>query len=478
MGGDAKQMERISTPDRPAEAVSIPHLTDSMAYPSPDAMMFGTALNPVETKGGLTIGGGQVLPEIVPHPRPGSEQTLKTLLREFERANQDALERCVTIGIPAIVIENEHISQMTRHTDWGMEVTTQSQQQIDSYKTKYGLQAAYRATIADIRKPDKVDMRSSNRTHEMLAAFEACARHADIISIESLGGKEIFDHCIIRNDLTGLLFAQAVLGARDMAWLWSHIVTIAEKNDCIAGGDTDCAQANTAMFMAGGFISRDVSHTLAALCRAVSASRTLVAYEMGAIGPGKDCAYENPIIKAITGIPISTIGKAAACANMDLCGNLMAAVCDLWSNEAVEYHAMFGGSSVEVFTEILGYDVAAMNSAIQLGFEREFQACLINSDRYRSPQSFILCPDNAWAIGQAMVLNNASCYARARAAALTGGELMLSDSNLRFTAFEKESLLEYMRELEALPDDEENFIDLCLNRYSKVKGFRPVSYGL
>jgi methanol--5-hydroxybenzimidazolylcobamide Co-methyltransferase len=384
----------------------------------------------------------------------------------------------VTIGIPAIVIESEHVSQMTRHADWGMEITTQTQQQIETYRTKYGLQAACRVTIADIRKPGMVDMRDCDQTQEMLAAFEACAPYADILSIESLGGKELFNQSIIRNHLSGLLFAQSVLGARDRTWLWSHMVRIANENGCIPGGDTDCARANTAMFMAGGFISRDVSHTLAALCRAISASRSLVAYEMGAIGPGKDCAYENPIIKAVTGIPISTIGKAAACANMDLCGNLMAAVCDLWSNEAVEYQPMFGGSTVEVFTEILGYDVAAMNSAIQLGFQKEYQACLVSSDRYRSPQSFILCPDNAWAIGKAMVTHNASCYARARAAALTCGELMLADSNLRFTTFEQNVLLEYMRELEALPDDEGDFIDQCLRRYGKVKGFHPASYGL
>ena len=207
-----------------------------MAYPSSEDMMFGTALKPVETRSQLTIGGGPVLPEIVPHPRPGSEQALKTLLREFERANQDALERCVTIGIPAIVIESEHVSQMTRHADWGMEITSQTQEQIETYRTKYGLQGACRVTIADIRKPGTMDMRDSDRTQEMLAAFEACARHADILSIESLGGKELFNQCIIRNDLTGLLFAQSVLGARDMTWLWSHIVRIASKHGCIPGG--------------------------------------------------------------------------------------------------------------------------------------------------------------------------------------------------------------------------------------------------
>jgi methanol--5-hydroxybenzimidazolylcobamide Co-methyltransferase len=232
------------------------------------------------------------------------------------------------------------------------------------------------------------------------------------------------------------------------------------------------------MFMAGGFISKDVHHTLAALSRAISAGNTLTAIECGAVGPGKDCAYENPIIKAIAGIPISAEGKASACAHMDLCGNLMAAVCDLWSNEAVEYSNMFGGSSAAVFMEILGYDAAALNSAVELGYQKQFQACLINSDKYRSPHSFILSPDNAWTIGKVMVENNESFYSRARAAALKSGELMLNDSQLQFTVFDKESLHKYMKELESLPDTEDDFIDMCLTKYSKVKGFNPASYNL
>lgn len=453
-------------------------LSSSMAYGSSEEMMFGFAKKPVETKHGLTIGGGYVIPEIISHPRPGSEKTIKTLLREFERANYDAMERCVMVGHPCIVVENEHIYQMTANPRWGGEIAAQTAGQTAEFKEKYGLKSAYRSTIADIRKPDMVDLRDSEPTRNVLESFNECAKTADIISIESMGGKEISDYALIRNDITGLLFGQAVLGGRDMEWLWSQIVEIAKKHGCIAGGDTDCAQANTAMFMAGGFLSKDIPHTLAALSRAVSVSRSLVAYECGATGPAKDCAYENPIIKAITGIPISTEGKTSACAHSDLCGNVMAAVCDLWSNEAVEYHNMFGGSSAAVFTEMLGYDTAAMNSAIALGFQKEFQACLVNSDRYRDPHGFMLCPDNAWLIGKAVVDNNESLYARARAAANKCGELMLGDPLLRMTTFEKESLLSYMKEMESLPDKEEDFIDLCLERYGKVKGFRPASYGL
>jgi methanol--5-hydroxybenzimidazolylcobamide Co-methyltransferase len=449
-----------------------------MAYSSADEMMFGTAKYPVETKRGLKIGGGYVIPEIVPHPRPGSEKTMKTLLREYERANGDALERCVIVGHPYIVVENEHIFQMTHNPKWGGEIAAQTARQMDEYKDKYGLKAAYRSTIADLRKPDMVGMRDSDYTREVIESFNECAKYADIVSIESMGGKEIFDHAIIRNDIAGLLFGQAVLGGLDMEWMWNQIVEIAKKNGCIPGGDTNCAEANTAMFMAGGFISKDVPHTLAALSRAICVSRTLVAYECGATGPTKDCAYEDPVIKSITGVPISTEGKTSACAHSDLCGNVIAAVTDLWSNEAVEYHDMFGATTTAVFSEILGYDAAAMNAAVELGYQKEFQACLVNSDRYRGPHGFMLCPDNAYEIGKAVVANNASLYSRGKAAAVKCGELMLGDANLKLTAFEKECLNNYMKDMEALPDKEEDFIDMCMKKYSKVKGFNPANYGL
>jgi methanol--5-hydroxybenzimidazolylcobamide Co-methyltransferase len=453
-------------------------LSSQMAYKSADEMIFGTAKNPVTTKRGIKLGGGHVVPEIVPHPRPGSEKTMKTLLREYERANGDCLERSVIVGIPQLQIENEHVYQMTHNPKWGGEIAAQSAKQMDEYLDKYGLKASYRSTIADLRKPDMHDMRNSDYTREVLDSFRECSKYADVCSIESMGGKEIFDHAIIRNDIAGLLFGQAVLGGRDMEWMWTQIVDICKKNNCIPGGDTNCSEANTAMFMAGGFISKDVPHTLAALSRAICVSRTLVAYECGATGPTKDCAYEDPIIKAITGVPVSTEGKTSACAHADLCGNIIGAVCDLWSNEAVEYHDMFGGTTTAVFTEILGYDVAAMNSSIDLGYQNEFQACLVNSDMYRDTHGFILAPQNAWQIGKAVVDNNESLYARGKAAAVKCGELMLGDAKLKLTQFERDSLQGYMKDLEALPAKEDDFVDMCMKKYKNVKGFNPAAYGL
>jgi len=81
---------------------------------------------------------------------------------------------------------------------------------------------------------------------------------------------------------------------------------------------------------------------LAALVRAVAAVRTLVSYECGATGPGKDCAYENVFVKAVTGYPIPILGKPSACAYTSLVGNITMVVCNLRSNESVENVKLFG----------------------------------------------------------------------------------------------------------------------------------------
>jgi len=453
--------------------------TTKMAYGSGAEMMFGTAKYPVTTKRGIEIGGGFVHPEVVPHPRPGSEKTMKTLLREYEKANGDALERMVVVGHPTLQIENEHVFQMTHNPKWGGEIAAQTAKQMDEYLEKYGLKASYRSTPADLRKPDMHHMRTSDYTMEILETFEEVSKYADVVSIESMGGKEIFDHAIIRNDIAGILFGIGVLGAIDMEWMWDQIVAICKKNNCIPGGDTNCSEANTAMFMAGGMISKDVPHVMAALARAISAGRTMVAYECGATGPTKDCAYEDPIIKAMTGVPISTEGKVSACAHSDLASNIIMAVCDLWSNEAVEYHDMFGATTTSVFAEILGYDCAMLNTALELGYQEQMKEILVNSDMYRDSHSLIVAPDNAWEIGNAIVSNRAtSNYASARAGAIKAGEIILGDAQMKLTALEKNALDKAMKDLDALPDAEGNFIDQCLDKYKDVHGFNPDSYGL
>lgn len=451
-----------------------------MAYKSGDEMIFGTAKFPVTSKRGIKYGGGYVHPTIKPHPRPGTEKTKKTLLREYEKMNFDAMERMVIVGHPTLVVENEHVFQMTHTPDWGGDIAAQTARQMDDLLDKYGLKCAYTATIADLRRPEVHHMRTSDYTMEMLEAFKACSKYADHVSIESMGGKEVFDYALIRQDMEGILLGQGFLGSRDMEWMWDQIVAICKENKCIPGGDTNCSEANTAMFMAGGMVSKDVPHVFAALTRAVSAARTMVAYECGATGPTKDCAYEDPIVKSMTGVPITTEGKTSACGHSDLASNLIAAVCDLWSNEAVEYHDMFGATTTSVFAEILGYDCAQFNCAIDLGLAKEMQTILVNSDAYRDSHSLILVPDNAWAIGNAIVSNTGKgYYTRARAGAMKAGEIILADTKFKLTAFEKAALEGAMKQMDALPEDEGKFLDKALPKYSKlVPGLKLDAYGL
>ncbi len=453
---------------------------DSMAYSSADEMVFGTAKKPVKYGRDFEVGGGFVYPELVPHPRPGSEESKKSLLREYEKMVADVLERCVTLGFPGIQVELEHVYQMTKNPTWGGEIAAQTKQLMEDAYQKYGLKSAIRSTIADFRKPDQELIRQSDSLKTMLEAFEACASGGtDNLSIESMGGKEISDHAIVRQDIRGVLFGIGLLGSIDVEFLWKQIVAIADKYGATPGGETDCAQANVAMFMAGGYLDKSVPHTFAAITRAIAAGRTLVAYEQGAKGPTKDCAYEDPIIKAITGVPIAMEGKTSACAHADMLGNLVGACCDLWSNEAVEYHDMFGGTTAAVFSEILGYDVALMNSAIAMGKAKDLRDMMVNSDMYRDTHGYILAPVNAYEIGKAIIANDGSYYGRARAAAIKCAELMRSDSKLLLSDFERKVLDSTYDNLLSLPDSEQNFIDECVSIYKKtVPGFRLENYGL
>ena len=158
-------------------------------------------------------------------------------------------------------------------------------------------------------------------------------------------GKEVHDQALMYGDLKGIVTSMGILACRDMAWLWKHISEISQEYNCISGGDTACGFSNTAMQLAGQGM---IPNVLAAIDRAASAPRSLVAYEYGAIGPSKDCAYEGPIIKVITGYPISMEGKSSSCAHFSPLGNIAGALADLWSNESIHrlLHYFFSGPSL------------------------------------------------------------------------------------------------------------------------------------
>lgn len=453
----------------------------SMAYSSWDEMVFGRSLYPVKCGFNLEIGGGMVHPELKYHPRPGTERDLDTIYHEYERMTKDILDRCIQIGLPSVVLELEHVFQLTNNPKWGKEIAHMTKWLLKEYYDKFGLKGALRVTVADIRKPEN-GYRGSREYDKIIESFRLSAEAgADILSIESIGGKEVFNYAITRQDLVGCLFAIGILGSLDMEYLWKDIVMIAKEYKIIPGGDTDCAHSNSAMFLAGGFTSNELSHVFSALIRAVGSARSLVAFDVGARGPDKDCGYEGPIIKAITGCPISMEGKSCACAHSDLMGNISAAVCDLWSNEAVQYGEMFGGTTPAVFTEILGYDVAQMNSAISLGTEKILRDIFIASDEFRDPQAYIISPKVAYNIGSSLVKGN-NYYERAVFALRKAYEELrkaIEENMLLLSQREREVFSECGKVIDKLPESEDEFLINCIKTYKNlVPNFRLDSYGL
>jgi methanol--5-hydroxybenzimidazolylcobamide Co-methyltransferase len=459
-----------------------------MEYKSPEDMVFGEAKYPLTYGLGQKIGAGTVVPEINFAPRPGSEKSPATLTREYvDYITKDILDRAVTLGFPAVQLENEWIHQMGNDpAKYAKPVVAGQKALMQKYHDEYGISLSIRHTIADPRLAEKGMRPGMDKVHEypekVIASAEvAAANGADVLSIESMGGKELSDYAILHQDIRGWLFGIGYVGSIDMEWLWPQLVDICKKNKIIAGGDTNCAGANTSMFMAGGYLDKDIPRTFAAVTRAIASARTLVAYECGATGPDKDCGYEGPILKSISGKPSAQEGKGAQDSHADLMGNLMAQVCDLWSNESVEYHAEFGGSSVACWLGVIGYEAALMNTSKQMKQDKVLRDIYAASDSYRSPEGFILRYDNAFKIGQAIVAEGNDIYLRSKAAGMKAAELIAeanAKGQMKLNKHEKDMLAKIQTDLKALPDEASKFEEQCLKAYKDVPAWNPKNYGL
>lgn len=397
---------------------------NKLAYNSHEEMTFGVCKHPVTCGFGITIGGGVVLPEVnytLP-PMDVTPEDETKILELYETIVNSVLSRMATLAVPGVVLEFEHVPPMTIHSTVGANITRITKKVMQHYYEKHELKSALRVTVCDTREQGKPPLiRTGDAAKIVLDSFRKNAQAgADMLSIESIGGKEISDIAIMEGDIVECLFALGVLAPRDMHFLWSHIVSISKEFKVIPAGDTACGFANTAMIMAD---KKYVPNVFAAVIRAMSAVRSLVAFEEGAVGPSKDCAYEGPVIKAITGYPISMEGKSAACAHFSHMGNIAAAVCDLWSNESVQNIKLLSGFAPEVFSEILAYDCRLINQATKEGFERQFTKLLVNSDEYKSVHAFIISPEASFAIAETITPSN-SDYEKTRLAGIRACELI------------------------------------------------------
>ena len=442
-------------------------------------LTFGIAAHPVRCGNNLVIGGGEVYPEInftLP-PMMLDHQTWPTAVSHYEQIAAMVVRTARRLKLPGLVVEFELLPPMTENPEWGAEVTRLLAKALrDAYETD-GLKSALRVTPIDLRDAIRPpQLRSGAMWDTMKRSFIACATAgADILSIESVGGKEIHDEAMMYGDIAGIIFALGVLAPRDMGFLWDEIVRISKDHEVIPGGDSACGFANTAMQLASQSMLPEV---LAAVIRAASCVRSLVAVERGAVGPSKDCAYEGPVLKALTGIPISMEGKSASCAHFSPVGNITAAMCDLWSNESVQNVRLLSGYAPEAFLELLAYDCRLFNIALASGTSEVYQKMLVDSDALLSPQALILTPSATLRIA-ASVLAEKSWYGKTVAAARMGFAIIseaAADEKIVLPKPERAWLSRIERGLDSLPENEETLIASMKESYGSK--FDPRSYGL
>jgi methanol--5-hydroxybenzimidazolylcobamide Co-methyltransferase len=445
-----------------------------------DRLLYGVCPHPLSCGLSLTIGAGTVFPEVnftLP-PITICDDTWADIIAQYEEMATQIVRRAVAMAVPGIVLEFELLPAMTERPEWGAEITAILKRHLLAAHEKHHLASALRVTPTDIRDQVKPPlMRTGEPWQRLRRSFELCAEAgADILSIESVGGKEVHDRALMYGDFPGIVFALGVLAPRDMTWLWGQIVSVCSAHTgVVAGGDSACGFANTAMQLAH---QKMLPEVLAAVVRAMSAVRSLAAFEQGAIGPSKDCAYEGPVMKAIAGVPISMEGKSAACAHFSPIGNIAAAMCDLWSNESVQNVRLLSGNAPEVFTELLAYDCRLMNAAAGQGGALQMRDWLTASDEWLSPQAVVLSPAATIRIAGAIVAENTP-YRQTVAAGRVAVDLLKEGAaaeKLHLSRKEQQWLQRIESALYELPAEESVLLAALEEQYGSL--YDKASYGL
>jgi len=451
----------------------------TLTIPRGEDLIFGRAPHPVDCGFGLKLGNGEVYPEInftLP------VMSINTTTWNEVVAHYDEIGRMIVRGarrlqLPGLVVEFEHLPPMTEHPEWGAEITGVLARHLKQAFETSGLRSALRVTPVDIRDAVRPPvLREGEEWNSMRRSFECCASAgAQILSVESVGGKEVHDEALMYGDVAGIIFALGVLAPRDMGFLWDEIVKVCSAQAIVPGGDSACGFANTAMQLASQSLLPGV---LAAVVRAASSVRSLVAVEHGALGPSKDCAYEGPVLKAVAGIPISMEGKSASCAHFSPVGNVAAAMCDVWSNESVQNIRLLSGFAPEAYLELLAYDCRLFNQSLKTGGERFLQNMLVESDIHLSPQAAVLSPASTIRIAGAIV-RETDAYHRTIAAAREAHAIIreaVDQEHLDLDKREVHWLERIDRGLDGLPDKEETLTDRMADTYERL--FKKESYGL
>lgn len=455
---------------------------NKLAYDNVNDFIYGVSKKPVVCKNGLVIGGGTIYPELN-FTLPTmiiNKDSMPDVVKEYKAIVEDACKRAKELYVPGLIVEIELLPPTTYTPEWGIEITKAVREIMYDYEAKHGLKSALRITPVDIREDKKSPhMWHGSHWDAIMETFEGCAKAgADLLSIESIGGKDMHDEAMMFCEIDKSLFSLGVLGAMDMSMLWKEIKGIADRTGTIAAGDSACGFANTVMVLADrGFVPK----IFAAVVRVISSVRSLVAIEEGAVGPHKDCGYEGVYVKAITGTPISMEGKSSACAHLSPVGNIAACVADLWSNESVQNIKLLGGMAPTVSVEQLAYDCRLMNTAAESGMQNALllRDWLSESDSKYDPQAYVLKPDVVIEISREIIKKDTP-FERSKVAALAAIDILnkaVESNKVQVSERELQWLPTMQKQIEAIPDDMEKFISEMLERDESGK-MEPKKYDL
>jgi methanol--5-hydroxybenzimidazolylcobamide Co-methyltransferase len=445
-----------------------------LAIQDPSGLLFGVAPRPLAVGRDLTLGGGRVIPEIsfAPASPPVNKGDWKETVAFYRRTAEAVVGRARDLEVQGLVIDFEHPPALTEQPAWGAEITALLRETLDRWK----LPNALRVTIADLRdRARPLRLRSGPAWEAMRESWRRCGESgADILCVESVGGKEVHDPALIHGDVAGIALALGVLAPRDMAWLWTELAGATGK--AIPGSDSACGFASAAMDLAH---RRMLPEILAAVVRAMGAARSLIAFECGARGPSKACAHEGPVLKAITGCPIAMAGKGAVLAQPGPLGNIAGAAADLWSSGSVPDAALRRGRAPEAVLEAIAYDVRLLNAAAARGRAALVRELLVESDELRTPQALVVGPSAALLLARAIVQHAGDDYRRtlrAGRAAVGLVEQAVGDGRILIAPNEARWLERISRALEEIPNTAEALREATEPRYREHVD--PANYAL
>jgi len=420
----------------------------------------------------MVIGGGKVYPELnytLP-VMPCEPETWKDCINVYKEMTEGVCARAKDLETEGFTIEMEVLPPMTLNPKWGEEATKVVRDIMFEYEAKYNVKSLFRITPIDIREGNEVKhMYKGSHWDRILESFDlSCKAGADLLSIESIGGKDVFDEGCIMCDLPKTLFAYATQCCPDMDKLWTEIAKIAKNNGKIAAGDTACGFANTAMVLAE---QNYIPRVFGAVMRVMAAVRSLVAMECGAVGPDKDCGYEGPYLKAIHGNPISMEGRMACGAHLSRVGNIAGALCDLWSNESIPNIKLLSGMAPTAGYEQLQYDCRMFNLAKEKGIGLQLRDVLVDSDSHLDPHGWILRPDVVLATSAEIIKedtyygrlkNAAAATVKSMRGAIDSGQLKVNQREIAYLDIMDEQLA-------AMPADVNKFSDEIIPTLEKYK---------